>query len=89
MNRLVPISAFLFLVFSGATLAQDANGLPEAGKPFFTADGRQLRSDAEITAYLATMEAEKRQKLESACDAPKASLTHALVELCNWIGQHR
>ena len=89
MNRLVAISASLFLSFSSSAIAQDASDFSEAGKPFFTEDGRQLRSDQEIAAYLATMEAEKRKKLDSACDGPKESLTHALIELCNWVGQHR
>jgi hypothetical protein len=70
-------------------MAQDAGDLAAPARQFFTEDGRQLRSDAEISAYLAGMEAERRRRLNDVCNDPRATREHALIELCAWIGQHR
>ena len=68
---------------------QNGDDIAVPARQFFTEDGRQLKSDAEISAYLAGLEAEKRRRLNNVCETPRASQEHALIELCAWIGQHR
>ncbi len=89
MSRAVAVWMLLVFAWTGCAMAQDAGDLAVPAGQFFTEDGRQLRSDAEISAYLASMEAERRRKLNSVCSEPRATSEHALIELCNWIGQHR
>lgn len=89
MSRALAFSMLLVLALPGGVHAQNGDDLAGSARQFFTEDGRQLRSDAEISAYLASLEAEKRRKLNSVCETPRASQVHALIELCNWIGQHR
>ena len=89
MSRLFAVSMLLVLALSEGVMAQEAGDLAEPARQFFTEEGRQVRSDAEISAYLASMEAERRKRLNSVCNEPRATMEHALIELCNWIGQHR
>ena len=89
MSRAFAVFMLLALAWTGGALAQDAGDLAAPARELFTEDGRQLRSDAEISAYLASMEAERRRQLNSVCTEPRATREHALIELCNWIGQHR
>src|SRR5688500_3787525 len=89
MSRLFAVSMLLVFALSDSAMAQNGGDLAAPARQFFTEDGRQLRSDAEISAYLASLEAETRRRLNSVCDDPRAGREHALIELCNWIGQHR
>ena len=89
MSRAFAFSMLLMMALSGGAEAQNEDDLAGSARQFFTEDGRQLTSDAEISAYLANLEAEKRRRLNTVCETPRASQVHALIELCAWIGQHR
>ena len=89
MNRAFAFSILLMVSLTGGAQAQNGDDLAAPARQFFTEDGRQLKSDAEISAYLASLEAEKRQRLNNVCETPRAGQVHALIELCSWIGQHR
>ena len=61
MNRFVATAALFLLMPGSGALAQDADDLSDVEKRVLTEDGRQLRSNEEIAAYLAAMEAKKRE----------------------------
>ena len=89
MSRVLAASMLVLVSLAGGAWTQEEDGLAGSARQFFTEDGRQLRSDAEIAAYLDGLEAERRRRLNDVCRTERAAKVHALIELCAWIGQHR
>lgn len=90
MTRLIAVFALTASLFTSSALAQqDGADLGPDREKFFAPDGQTLRSDAEIAANLASLDSDKRDRLNNLCDEKTTPRTHALNELCAWIGQHR
>jgi hypothetical protein len=91
MSRAFAVSMLVLVMLSpaGGAWAQEDDDFAGPAREFFTEDGRQLSSDAEISAYLASLEADKRRRLNDVCRTERATKAHALIELCAWIGQYR
>lgn len=85
------MSALSLALLTGTAWGQQDGGdyLGSDSNKFFTPDGQTLRSDEEIAAGLASLDSTKRAGLDNLCDETATPRTHALNELCNWIGQHR
>ncbi len=90
MKKLFAISALAISLLAGSAWAQqDGGDLGTDSNRFFKPDGQTLKSDAEVAASLASLEADKRARINNLCDETSTPRTHALNELCAWIGQHR
>ena len=71
MRRALASSMLLLLSLAGGAWAQDGDDLAGSARQFFTEDGRQLRSDAEIAAYLDSLEEERKRRLNDVCQTER------------------